>query len=73
VVYDLGGGTFDVSVLRLTRGVFEVVATSGDPCWAATTSTTAWPTGLPAASGGGWGAAPTSALLHAAARAPRKR
>jgi molecular chaperone HscA len=31
VVYDLGGGTFDVSVLRLTRGVFEVVATSGDP------------------------------------------
>ena len=30
VVYDLGGGTFDVSVLRLTRGVFEVVATGGD-------------------------------------------
>ena len=31
VVYDLGGGTFDVSVLRLTRGVFEVLATNGDP------------------------------------------
>ncbi len=30
VVYDLGGGTFDVSVLRLTRGVFEVLATNGD-------------------------------------------
>ena len=30
VVYDLGGGTFDVSVLRLERGVFEVIATSGD-------------------------------------------
>ncbi|GGY07560.1 Fe-S protein assembly chaperone HscA [Paludibacterium paludis] len=30
VVYDLGGGTLDVSVLRLTRGVFEVLATSGD-------------------------------------------
>jgi molecular chaperone HscA len=30
VVYDLGGGTFDVSVLRLTRGVFEVLATHGD-------------------------------------------
>lgn len=30
VVYDLGGGTFDVSVLRLTRGVFEVLATAGD-------------------------------------------
>jgi molecular chaperone HscA len=30
VVFDLGGGTFDVSVLNLTRGVFEVVATGGD-------------------------------------------
>ena len=30
VVYDLGGGTFDVSLLRLTQGVFEVVATGGD-------------------------------------------
>ncbi|MGJ0626746.1 Fe-S protein assembly chaperone HscA [Xenorhabdus bovienii] len=29
-VYDLGGGTFDVSVLRLSRGVFEVLATGGD-------------------------------------------
>jgi len=29
-VYDLGGGTFDVSVLRLSKGVFEVVATGGD-------------------------------------------
>lgn len=30
VVYDLGGGTLDVSVLRLSRGIFEVLATSGD-------------------------------------------
>src|SRR5215218_3339187 len=30
VVYDLGGGTFDVSVLRLGEGVFEVIATNGD-------------------------------------------
>jgi len=30
VVYDLGGGTFDVSVLRLNKGVFEVLATGGD-------------------------------------------
>lgn len=30
VVYDLGGGTFDISVLRLTKGVFEVLATGGD-------------------------------------------
>ncbi|MFD3299905.1 Fe-S protein assembly chaperone HscA [Aquipseudomonas alcaligenes] len=29
-IYDLGGGTFDISVLRLTRGVFEVLATGGD-------------------------------------------
>lgn len=29
-VFDLGGGTFDVSILRLTRGVFEVMATGGD-------------------------------------------
>ena len=29
-VYDLGGGTFDISVLRLSKGVFEVVATGGD-------------------------------------------
>ncbi|MEG2049422.1 MAG: Fe-S protein assembly chaperone HscA, partial [Comamonas sp.] len=29
-VYDLGGGTFDISVLRLSQGVFEVIATGGD-------------------------------------------
>ncbi|MEO5342783.1 MAG: Hsp70 family protein, partial [Gammaproteobacteria bacterium SHHR-1] len=29
-VYDLGGGTFDISILRLNRGVFEVMATGGD-------------------------------------------
>ncbi|MEW5248250.1 Fe-S protein assembly chaperone HscA [Microbulbifer discodermiae] len=29
-VYDLGGGTFDISVLRLSRGIFEVLATGGD-------------------------------------------
>lgn len=29
-VYDFGGGTFDISVLRLSRGVFEVLATAGD-------------------------------------------
>jgi molecular chaperone HscA len=29
-IYDLGGGTFDVSILRLNKGVFEVMATAGD-------------------------------------------
>lgn len=29
-VYDLGGGTFDISILRLTQGVFEVISTRGD-------------------------------------------
>ncbi len=29
-VFDLGGGTFDISILKLTRGVFEVLATNGD-------------------------------------------
>ncbi|MDF0606179.1 Fe-S protein assembly chaperone HscA [Neisseriaceae bacterium TC5R-5] len=30
VVYDLGGGTFDISILQLSRGIFEVLATSGN-------------------------------------------
>ncbi|MBF0419275.1 MAG: Fe-S protein assembly chaperone HscA [Magnetococcales bacterium] len=29
-IYDLGGGTFDISILRLTKGVFQVLATGGD-------------------------------------------
>ena len=29
-VFDLGGGTFDISILRLSRGIFEVLATNGD-------------------------------------------
>ena len=29
-IYDLGGGTFDISILRLRQGIFEVVATNGD-------------------------------------------
>ena len=48
-VYDLGGGTFDVSILEIGDGVFEVKATNGDTLsWAARTSTcassTSWPT-----------------------------
>jgi molecular chaperone HscA len=49
-VFDLGGGTFDISILRLSRGIFEVLATNGDSalggddfdhrifCWALETS-----------------------------------
>ena len=29
-VYDLGGGTFDISILKISRGVFQVLATGGD-------------------------------------------
>ena len=45
VVYDLGGGTFDVSILRLTRGVFEVIATSGDSVLGGDDFDHAWPPG----------------------------
>jgi molecular chaperone DnaK (HSP70) len=38
-VYDLGGGTFDISILKLHDGIFEVLATNGDTHLAATTST----------------------------------
>lgn len=43
-VYDLGGGTFDISILRLSRGVFEVLATGEIPPSAVMTSTICWRT-----------------------------
>jgi molecular chaperone DnaK len=33
-VYDLGGGTFDLSILELNNGVFQVLSTNGTPGWA---------------------------------------
>ncbi|MDO9313432.1 MAG: Fe-S protein assembly chaperone HscA [Burkholderiaceae bacterium] len=66
VVYDLGGGTFDISILRLTRGVFEVVATAGDAMLGGDDFDHVLADWF-AAGSGGW--LPTDmAALHAAAR-----
>jgi molecular chaperone HscA len=40
-VYDLGGGTFDISILKLSKGVFEVLSTGGDSALGGDDSTTA--------------------------------
>jgi molecular chaperone HscA len=71
VVYDLGGGTFDVSVLRLMRGVFEVIATSGDPMLGGDDFDHRLAAWFAAATGGDWSAADIGAL-HAAARAAKE-
>jgi molecular chaperone HscA len=67
VVYDLGGGTFDVSILRLSRGVFEVVATHGDAQLGGDDFDHRLAAWFAAATGGGWNAVDLGAL-HAAAR-----
>ncbi|MGU0057006.1 Hsp70 family protein [Enterobacter hormaechei] len=41
-VYNLGGGTFEISILRLSRGVFEVLATGGDSALGGDDSTICW-------------------------------
>ena len=46
-VYDLGGGTFDVSLVDIEGREHSVVATEGSPCWAATISISCWPILLP--------------------------
>jgi molecular chaperone HscA len=70
-VYDLGGGTFDVSILRLARGVFEVVATSGDPLLGGDDFDHRLAEWFAKASGGVWGPADVGAL-HAAARSAKE-
>jgi len=71
VVYDLGGGTFDVSILRLMRGVFEVIATSGDPQLGGDDFDHRLAAWFAAATGDDWGAQDIGAL-HAAARAAKE-
>ncbi len=71
VVYDLGGGTFDVSILRLARGVFEVIATAGDPVLGGDDFDHRLAAWFAAATGGDWGAGEIGAL-HAAARAAKE-
>jgi molecular chaperone HscA len=70
VVYDLGGGTFDVSVLRLTRGVFEVIATSGDPVLGGDDFDHRLAAWFAAEVGGDWSG--ELATLHAGARAAKE-
>ncbi|MFM2406443.1 MAG: hypothetical protein RL223_4323 [Pseudomonadota bacterium] len=70
VVYDLGGGTFDVSILRLTRGVFEVIATAGDAMLGGDDFDHALADWFSQATGG-WSRAEMSAL-HAAARSAKE-
>ena len=71
VVYDLGGGTFDVSVLQLTRGVFEVLATGGDPQLGGDDFDHRLADWFMQETGGDWGAADMGAL-HAAARTAKE-
>ncbi|MEY4414201.1 MAG: chaperone protein HscA, partial [Pseudomonadota bacterium] len=70
VVYDLGGGTFDVSILRLTRGVFEVIATAGDAMLGGDDFDQALADGFSQTTGG-WSRAEMGAL-QAAARAAKE-
>ncbi|HET7863379.1 MAG TPA: Fe-S protein assembly chaperone HscA [Burkholderiaceae bacterium] len=71
VVYDLGGGTFDVSILRLSRGVFEVIATGGDAMLGGDDFDHRLAAWFAAETGGHWGPADIGAL-HAAARAAKE-
>ena len=67
-VYDLGGGTFDISILRLSRGVFEVLATTATRRSAATTSTIACSAGARAGEAAAAVGRRCAALMTARAR-----
>ena len=68
-VYDLGGGTFDISILKLTQGVFEVVATGGDSALGGDDYDHALADWVLAQTGSVAGNATDKAALKAAARA----
>jgi molecular chaperone HscA len=68
-VYDLGGGTFDISILRLSAGVFEVLATGGDSALGGDDYDRALADWVVAQSGLGIASAEDQAALLAAARA----
>ena len=68
-VYDLGGGTFDISILRLSAGVFEVLATGGDSALGGDDYDRALADWIVAQSGLGIASAEDQAALLAAARA----
>jgi molecular chaperone HscA len=72
-VYDLGGGTFDISILRLTRGVFEVVSTGGDSALGGDDYDRALADWILAQAGVDAGSAGEKAGIKMAARAAKER
>ncbi|ULR90635.1 Fe-S protein assembly chaperone HscA [Comamonas sp. B21-038] len=71
-VYDLGGGTFDISVLRLARGVFEVIATGGDSALGGDDYDAALGQWVLEKTGGAVQAAQDKAVLRLAAKAAKE-
>lgn len=72
-VYDLGGGTFDISILRLARGVFEVIATGGDSALGGDDYDWALADHLLAQAGVATATASDKAAVKVAARAAKER
>lgn len=68
-VYDLGGGTFDISILRLSKGVFEVIATGGDSALGGDDYDRALAGMVLQATGRSWGTDEDNSRLLAQARA----
>jgi len=71
-VFDLGGGTFDVSILRLAQGVFEVIATGGDSALGGDDYDRALADQVLERTGAQAASAADKAALHAAARAAKE-